>query len=277
MLLWFGDEIDAPACPENAAGLGYEGHGDPSALPLPCGACSCAPTAVTCGLPAGITVSAAPCGDGGSPAPFDGPAAWDGGCTAYDAVDSGVGSLTLAPLVVNESGCTPAQAPPGAMSGLWSTFARACTSSAGGTCPSTGETCSPAISDTFRRCVFFLAEGDVECPSASLGPYTEKHVFFASADDTRQCSSCDCAAGPGTCSAVLSVYADSACGGVPLDIPVTSATSAMPLCSDLPGSALGSKSVRLAKSTPGTCQPTGGKSIGMVIPSMPSTFCCLPP
>jgi hypothetical protein len=27
---------------------------------------------------------------------------------------------------------------------------------------------------------------------------------------------------------------------------------------------------------PGTCQPSGGASMGMVVPLMPSTFCCLP-
>ena len=278
MLLWFGHESDAPACPENAAGVAYEGHADAGG-PLTCGACTCTPPAGTCGLPVSITANAGSCAagpDAGSPAPFDAPAGWDGGCTAYDGIDAGVASLTTAPLTLNESGCTPLQGPPGPTPDLWSTFARACVSSAGGSCASTGETCSPAASSGFRQCVFFLAEGDVACPSASFSPYTEQHTFFASADDTRECSPCTCASAPGTCSTELWVYANSMCSGKPADIILA---SAMPPCSDIPGPplpTLGSKSSRPATYTPGTCQPGGGVPLGVVVPLMPVTFCCLP-
>jgi hypothetical protein len=270
-LLWFGHEIEAPACPDNAAGVGYEGNADPAG-PLPCGACSCTPQTATCGLTASIGANAAPCDAGADAAPatpFGGPAGWDGGCTPYDAVDGGVASLTIAPLTLDESGCTPVRAPPGESPGLWSTFARACALNA---CPSTGETCAPTASSGFRRCIFFLA-GDQDCPGVSLSPYTEKHVFFAGADDTRGCSSCACTSAPGVCSSVLSVYADDACSDKPIDIPLTSATA---LCSNVSNSTLGSKSIRPAIYAPGTCQPSGGAPIGMVVPLMPSTFCCLP-
>jgi hypothetical protein len=277
VLLWFGSETAAPACPESAAGVGYEGHADPTTMSLPCGACSCESPTGTCGLPLSVTASAAPCAvDAGSPStPFDGPAAWDGGCTTHDALDAGAKSVTISPLLVTEGGCTPMQAPVQTnMPGLWNTFARDCTSSAGGTCASTGETCAPTAPDGFEQCVFFLAEGDTDCPSASFSPYTEKHVFFGGANDMRQCSPCTCTSETGTCSAMLSVYSDGACGSL---LASDTITSTMPLCFGLPDLALGSKSVGPVTYTPGTCQPSGGESMGSVVPLMPSTFCCLPP
>lgn len=275
VLLWYGASIDAPSCPASAAGVGYQGYAEPTTN-LVCDVCSCSTPTGTCGLPATITLSAASCNeDGGTTSPFDPPPAWDGGCIAYDAIDAGVvGSVTVAPLALNERGCTPVLTPRGSTEDPgWHTFAFDCTSSAGGTCPSTGETCTPTAPMGFRQCV--TIEGDMDCPSASFNPYTEKHVFYTSATDTQACSACDCASAPGSCSATLSLYANSTCSGAVLG--AVTVTSDTPGCVTAAGATVQSQSSGPATYTPGTCQPSGGVASGTVTPGEPSTFCCLPP
>src|SRR5580704_10099541 len=91
-LVWFGPEPDAPSCPVTAPTVVYEGHADLDAGPLPCGPCQCDSPTGACGLPPTLAASSVGCPGTGASAiltPFDSPAAWDGGCTADDAVDGG--------------------------------------------------------------------------------------------------------------------------------------------------------------------------------------------
>jgi hypothetical protein len=176
---------------------------------------------------------------------------------------------------MNESGCAPSQqivphkTPP-----AWSTFARGCedtSSGTRGTCAKFGETCAPAAPAGFRQCVSH--EDDLDCPSFT--PYSEKHLFYGGADDSRDCSPCSCGAPTGSsCSASLSVYSDSACSTSILSNQIDSMG---PHCFDLTaGSSLGSKSISTPTYTPGQCQAGGGDPTGSISAVMPSTFCCLP-
>ena len=287
VLVWWGPESDAPPCPELAPSIGWEGRAGLSAANATCGACSCDAPTGSCSAPDTITANAAACsGSTALHTAFDPPAAWDGGCTAENAVDAGVlcggtpvvpgvkcvQSITIPPLVMHESCAATVQVVPHDKPAVvWSTFARACTSGGNGSCAMLDETCAPTGPAGFRQCV--LHEGDVDCPSFT--PYSDKVVYYLGVDDTRGCSDCACSAPAGsTCSATLSIFSDHACGTV---LDTASLNAATLLCHDVtPGSALGSKSMETATYVAGKCDATGGQPIGSATAAEPSTICCLP-
>lgn len=284
-LLAIGTPLAMPSCPSVAPAIIYEGYAGLDMSPASCPTCSCAPPAGSCGLPATVTAStSAACPDDGPGAvltPFDPPSGWDGGCTSEGAIPSGascvagpcIRSLTIAPLTLQESGCTSTATSGSTIPDVsWSTYAVACIGSAAGVCAKKGDFCAAlALVDGFLECIFH--DGDVACPS--YGAYFERHVFYASADDTRSCSACACGSAAGsTCSAEVSVYTDSACSSLLFADAITSSVTS---CIDVPtGSMLGSKSASPATYTAGACSPSGGEPTGSVAPTMPSTFCCLP-
>jgi hypothetical protein len=284
-LLAIGTSLARPSCPGVAPAVIYEGYAGLDTSLASCVACSCAPPVGSCALPATVTAStSAACPDDGPDAiltAFDPPTHWDGGCTSEGAIPSGAPcgampcnrSLTIAPLAVHESACTPSASPGTMIHAIsWNTYAIACIGNAAGSCAENGDFCAALEPvDGFRECIFH--DGDVDCPSYSA--YTDRHVFYTSADDTRSCSACTCGSPVGsTCAAEVSVYTDSACSSLLFADAVTaSATS----CIDVPaGSMLGSKSAGPATYTPGSCPPSGGEPTGSVAPVMPGTFCCLP-
>ena len=284
VLLWYGAELSAPACPDSAPAVGFEGHADLNAPDPICGACACEPPAGACDLPATMTANAATCALNGASTPhttFDPATDWTGACDTNAPIPAGklcsgvkcVQSVTIAPLTLQES-CAPVTPPiPKDHPSTWATFARACTWTPRGDCPSLGDVCLPAapVPDGFRVCVSH--EGDVDCPS--FGPYLDKHVFYEGVEDTRSCTPCACDPPVGsTCEALISVFEDGVCSSV---VNVATATAAGPTCHDLPaGSALGSKSAGPATYTPGACAPSGGEPLGSAEPIGPVTFCCLP-
>ena len=143
--------------------------------------------------------------------PFDLPAEWDGGCLPDKAIPPGtsIQSVTIEPLAVQESGCTPSQPVPVLAPVTWSTFAWACQGTPSGTC-SDGEYCASFVpAPGFLVCVGH--EGAVTCPTDS--PYANPYVFYdPTAYDTRSCSACACGSPSGsTCSADVSVYSDATC------------------------------------------------------------------
>jgi hypothetical protein len=121
----------------------------------------------------------------------------------------------------------------------------------------------------FLTCIF--QDGDQVCPES----YPDKHVVYSSFEDQRGCAPCACEPpADSVCTGRLTLYKDTACTDL-LDYLLLS--SAAPTCNDLlPGVPLGSKDVDKLIYEPGTCAPTGGEPMGAVIPSAPSTFCCLP-
>jgi hypothetical protein len=237
----------------------------------------------SCALPATLTAHAASCantGPGTPSTPFDPPSGWDGGCTTNDAVDGGqlcdgglcVQSLAIAPLSVNEPGCTPMQAPVTKDPPSWGQFARMCRGAPFGGCGNDGLVCSPLSTPGFLVCI--AQKGDNDCPGS---PYTEKHVFYTSYQDTRSCSSCSCGPPAGSvCTSEVTAYSDDTC----MSAPVASvlADSSAPKCLDvISGSALRSKSASSPTYTPGICTPSGGDPMGSVVPVDPFTLCCIPP
>ena len=282
-LFWLGPEGSAPACPELAPVVAYQGHDGLNVPSTSCGTCTCSASSGSCAPPLTLTASSKPCNiPGAVTSPFDGPAAWDGTCTAQDCISPDTGcnhalsvqSLTAAPLVLTEQGCTPSLVIPLSLSTpSWTTAVLACrglaTSPLG--CSDRGQACVPsAMPPDFSMCIYH--EADVSCPDA----YPDKHLVYAGFDDQRACSLCACSAPVGSsCSAALSVFKDGACS-VPLigSVPIGSSKSA---CFDLvpAGLPLGSKTVSALAYGAGTCMPSGGEASGTLEASGPSTFCCL--
>lgn len=289
-LVWIGEAgpgAEAPPCPASAALLGYEGYADLDA-PSACGGCQCGPPSGTCHVPASMTANAGPCGAPGGvvQTPFDPPSGWDGACTSHGAVVGGalcsgvpcVQSLTIAPLVVEESGCAPSSVvttgnigPPPA---VFHTHARVCRGFASGSCAHSGDVCSPPVPPGFLRCVFH--DGDVVCPPPAQGPYQERHLVYAGVDDGRSCSPCVCGPPEGSaCIGAISVFSDPAC----VDSLVSSylIDAEGPACVDLvSGAALGSKSATPPSYVPGACAPSGATPMGEAKPIGPTTLCCAP-
>jgi len=159
--------------------------------------------------------------------------------------------------------------------GNWSLYALACTSSAGGSCMSTGETCAPAppSGSGFRLCVAFYG-AEVSC--SDLGPYQDTNVFYAGSTDDQTCASCTCSPPTGdACSARLSVYGGSACDEATL-LASETLTAAQPICFGISDAGIGSKAMGPATYTAGTCVPSDAGSIGNIVAAEPVTFCCLP-
>lgn len=280
-LLWIGAEKDAPPCPVEASAEAYSGHADLDA-PIGCGTCTCASPAGSCALPAMMTASAAPCGQGGTATPFDPSPGWAGACDSNEAIPSGklcsgvpcVQSLTIGQLAVKEGGCAPSQPQPQSPP-TWKTYGRECQRFPYRPCPAnSGDVCVPVPPPGFRVCIFH--GGDVPCPTPADIPYQERHVFYDTFQDTRACSACACGTPAGsTCSSKLSIYTDGACSTLAYSATVD-ATG--PACHALPaGSPLGSKSATPPTYTPGACPPSGGMPLGAAIAVGPSTYCCLPP
>ena len=283
-IVWMGAESDAPPCPNAASVLAYQGRADPTA-PVVCGKCSCGGPTGSCGLPATLTASSAAC-PGTDPnavvTPFDPPSGWDGGCTANDAVGAGqlcdggpcVQSLTIAPPLVNETGCVATLSPTEQGDISWATFARSCKTAVEEACDDNQRLCVAVAPPGWKTCIF--EHGDFDCPTDLVSVYSEKHTFFAGVKDTRSCTACTCDPPVGsTCSAEVFVYGDSACATVPSYAETILSTGGE--CHDLaPGAALGSKSSSAPIYAPGACQPGGGQGMGGVMPAQPSTFCCMP-
>ncbi len=281
-LFWLGPEGSAPACPEQAPVVAYQGHEGLNVPSTPCGTCGCSASSGSCAPPLTLTASSKPCyAPGAVTSPFDAPAVWDGTCTAQDCISSDAGcnhalsvqSLTAAPLVLTEQGCTPSLVIPLSLSTpSWTTAVLACrglaTSQVG--CSDPGQACVPsAVPPDFSMCIYH--EGDASCPDA----YPDKHLVYAGFDDQRACSACACSAPVGSsCTAALSVFKDGACSALLLSVPISSSS---PSCVDLApaGLPLGSKTVTALAYAPGTCTPSGGEASGTVEASGPSTFCCL--
>jgi hypothetical protein len=283
-LLSLSPEGTAPACPADAPVVAYRGHDGLNVFPASCGACSCSAPSGTCAPPLSLPTSSKPCGDGsGMTKPFNGPAAWDGSCTANDcispdpgcALSMSVQSLTAEPLGMMEQGCTPSIGVAQDASGpSWTTAVLACrgTPIVGLVCSDYAQICvQQAAPPEFAMCIY--RETDVSCPDS----YPEKHLVFSGFDDERACSACACSSPAGSaCTATLNVFKDSdgTCSVPLLSAPVSSSG---PACFDLvpAGLPLGSKTVTDLAYQPGTCVPSGGEASGTVEPTGPITFCCL--
>ena len=285
VLLAIGAETaPPPECPTWSPQRYIAGRADLTSPPSTCGACGCDAPAGSCALPATLTASSAVCDITWNPWSFDPPDGWTGACTQANAIPAGklcggvpcTQSLSVAPLTLTESACTPtltspSAAPPGPPT--WSTVAYTCEGIPSGTCSNPGETCAPVVPPPppgFTVCI--AVTGDRSCPDE----FSHKRVVYDHFDDNRSCSACGCSAPTGgKCSGAISIFDNGACGTNP--VLVLTAMSDVSTCGTVPtGGALGSKSAGPLTHTPGSCLPSGGDSIGSADPVEATTFCCRP-
>ena len=277
-LLWAGDMEQAPACPDGASAIGYEGYSG-FGTALPCSPCACdPPPSVSCAMPETWTASSVACSGPGATTPFNAPAGWDGSCTAEDAIPAGalcnnspcVRSLLIEPPVATAGACAPTPQVPPPAENAFSIFAKACVGNAYyPPCAASGELCVSAAPEGFATCIFH--PGDVECPA----PWNDKRIYYETFQDSRGCSACGCGPAEGaSCIAAVQVFSDNACGAA-LDSTLVSSNIGSSCQDLLTGVALGSKTAEVVLTEAGACPPTGGEPIGDVEPNEPATFCCL--
>jgi hypothetical protein len=276
----FGTPDTLGPCPDWAKTPGFEGVADMQVDPYACPACECSPAA--CVLPSeGMFASDAKCGgDGAVSTPF-GPegGGWEGTCNESNAIPAGlscgevacVQSLSVPAMVVEDCkpfavGDAPPPQPP-----IWGKAVRECLI---GTLPSEGcaigEVCPPDVPPGFQLCMFMKGDDPAfTCPAA----YSHREVFYAGADDQRECEACTCGAPEEPqCTALVEAFSDAACG-TPAGSVMVSADEAA--CVDiLSGSALGSVEAWMVIDKPGSCAASGGTPAGGIEPAGPVTFCC---
>ncbi|HVK66935.1 MAG TPA: hypothetical protein VM694_20760 [Polyangium sp.] len=219
---------------------------------------------------------------GSAETPFHPPDAWDGACTAENAVpaslDCGgvpcVQSLTVGKLGTTDVGCVPSAASTLPLpTPQWGEVAIACEGleDTGLSACAEDEMCAPRVDEGFHACV--VLDGDAICP---VEGYTERHVYYRTFTNTRTCTACSCGDVEGSsCTAAVTAYKDDACDAFLLGTTISSDKGA---CIDMSplGQPLGSKRVTDLKYSSGTCAPSGGTLEGVAEPSEPVTFCCVP-
>ncbi len=274
---WYGMTTALPAsdkrCPPKAPVPSWLWHSAPVQA-LDCPSCSCAPSTGVCMLPETVTINPSPecpsdTTDAG--APFNPPSAWDGGCTANDAIaaikcDGGTCSVIVGPTIPIDE-CAPKQVviPKNVP---WGFAAYTCTGRTEGSCADPGEVCTPSPPAGFSICVNRAGDDtNIACPVG----YPARNVVYLAADDNRSCAPCGCEPPQGSsCSSLVSLYADDACS---VQVGAVTATSSTLVCVNVPaGSPLGSKGANPPVYSPGSCQPNGGGQIGAVQPTDSYTF-----
>jgi len=284
--LWIGPAADAPTtCPEDEYFLRvktFEGHADLVPGAVTCPECACGESETKCGVPTEWTVVARSCDEppDATEVFFSGPDNWNGICStqtkiAADLACPGDEPCTQSVLVSAPSPegapCTPTTTgditkaePPW----TWQTVAFGCFDDKRYYCDN-GELHVRSIPEDFLLCIERVGSS---CPEY----FTELRTVYRDAEDDRACAECTCAPPTGNlCSVKVTAYSDQACGTVAGSAFVSSNEGS--ICFDVPdGTALASKSAKLADTTPGACTPGGGEPIGDVHGKDPIVFCCQP-
>jgi hypothetical protein len=209
------------------------------------------------------------------PLGFSAPDPWNGACNVAMAPLQDRMSVLVEPVTMFESGCEPVQHDvPRAGSPTWGTFARACLGNGfTAACPDPSDYCAPTSEpppEGFSQCVHH--DGDQTCPPG----YPNKHVFYNSATDLRECTGCTCGDPKGgTCSMTVDLYRGDMClPGFPNYIGTYPVNSTQSMCHSFPAGLLQSKWGAPLGYTPGSCEARGGEPVGHVELLGPSTFCC---
>lgn len=221
------------------------------------------------------------------------PAAWDGTCFGTNFYQGG--QLTCGPDVVMTMSCAQNTGDPcnvsvratgvAALNGscqatptvtkpdlVWERFGRACgdAPTTGGGC-NVGQVCLPRMETPYESGVCIMMAGDNACPA---GAFTEKHVFFDDVMDTRDCTACTCGvASGGSCPTTINIYSDTAPGCMNLIASFPAGE-----CFDLVGNPTIAARAATAPGAPtgGSCLPSTPAATGTVMPTSPTTFCCIP-
>ncbi|HEY2511320.1 MAG TPA: hypothetical protein VGI39_10710 [Polyangiaceae bacterium] len=262
--LFDADSGVPPACASPYAAAAFDGTADPIAPPATCG-CTCnPPSSATCGS---VTVG------------FFFDSSCKNACTGTP--------VTVTPGGACVTGCpgalTMRASPPAATGGTctgnasksvpplgWGHTARACapgTTDAPGGCGA-GALCVARPPAPFAPALCVWRAGDLACPA---GPYAVRSVYYAGANDTRDCTACTCDASGQTCSAAqISTYADGECPSNPAGTILGDGS-----CVSAPGS---TSVVRAGPSSPSAsgCTPKPVSATGTVVPTGATTVCCTP-
>jgi hypothetical protein len=277
-----------PECPgEFPSTIPYTGKSGLVAFQAACTKCSCgAVENEACDLPNLITVFEKTCGNAGaavSPNNLSVPASWDGSC--YGVGNAPGGQLSCganmnekcntsvkadAPTVTVGS-CAASGGEAAIEPVSWMVLGKACGNApAGGGCGAS-QVCQPTPATPFKSGLCIYKDGEqASCPGQ---PFTDRHVFYEDAQDTRACSECSCDAPKGgKCTATIRVHTTANCtDAVPTQFQAGS-------CGSLPaanGPVFGREATNITV-TPGTCVPKGGAPTGAVVPTSATTFCCIP-
>src|SRR5262249_33710818 len=142
-LVGLGDDPHGLACPTQASGKYFSGFAEPP--PPVCTGCACATPSGSCGPPVAATANDGPCSAPGAGTPFDAPIPCDGNCATPPTVTS-VRSVTVAPIILNESACVPSEllAIPRKLPAS-AAYALGCHGEVQGSCPNTGDKCVPSL------------------------------------------------------------------------------------------------------------------------------------
>ncbi|AUX36220.1 MULTISPECIES: hypothetical protein [Sorangium] len=280
VLLWEGSiDEEPPPCPPDASEGGLLLYGGLDPAPG-CAPCACSQPA--CELPAGVTASSLYMCQDGAPetrTPFDAPAGWDGACVDTAPIPpEQVGSVAVAPATAVP--CAPVEAivpRSGSLGSPWKHHAKLCAGSfyEGACGDGSGEVCFPRFhkrpTPAFKRCVQVTAGADDEklrCPNE----YPKAHTWYLGHDDG-VCSPCACTATePSVCEALVSTYADAACGREIASVIVNEEGG----CADpSAGFSLGSMRAEWVTNAPGTCEASGGEPVRDRTPVDRLTYCCI--
>ena len=264
-----GEDDEAPACPEPAPRVVFEG-GDGLSTRQQCPSCAC--TAPECVLPPGLLVWNVKFCDENAPGAMaillGPPEGWDGSCyefppqpeTLYRSWERAGTSLTPCEVITGPE--------PMVAEIVWSAHARACA------IDEPAKIATAATTTPFTRCVWQDSEV-AACPES----FPVRKVFFEGAEGSLGCSPCTCGEpegsrcrsrtgydpAPGCNPDVWGMY-PSELGPGSCGTPVT----------DEPGIMweLFSMYSEWEINTPGTCPPAGGAPLGEVAAIGPATFCC---
>jgi hypothetical protein len=221
------------------------------------------------------------CGEMASPSgTLEMPVGWNGSCHGPDGYGGGqvqcggpcnVSVSSAAPTVTGGS-CAAKGGQSTVPPLSWAILGKACGGSAIGAGCGAGNVCQPKPPLPFISGVCIYKSGDVMCPG---DPFTQKHVFYGNAVDTRACTACQCGGVVGgSCAVEMSVYSDALFSTCTTGIATFNAGG----CANLNGnpSVYGRKATITQAPSGGTCPPSGGQPTGSVAPSDPTTFCCVP-
>lgn len=260
----------SPACPNGADGeIYYDGAGDPAS----CTACSCgAVQNATCSLPQMLcyedSSSCSGTPDVTSPADtscHDFPYGFlcTGGCSSPQKCElASLGAITGSP-------SCPASGGVPTLPDRWQYQHDACryTELGGGCGP--GQACVAMDAAPYDQPACILQAGTTSCPSG----WPTTIDAFGDATDTRDCSPCSCQTSGLSCSGgKATIFDNDSCGGGTMEVSGSSCHEIGNYSDDKNGS------YRLTAATvSGSCTPAGGQPTGNVVPSDPTTICCLAP
>lgn len=266
--LFDGLAASAPQCTNSAPSL----KANADLVPAPaaaCGACTCTAQNATC---SGVHVDGAKgncqsCAQNfGSLAP--------GVCYNYSygtLICDGfnAGAFYFGTSTVAKGTCTPDVAKPTPMKTAvqWNRVELGCQVFAAKVDCDSGFVCQPVPKPPFAKGMCIQKQGDLPaCPGA---PYTQRFLFYQSANDTRDCGACGCGMAPDPLACTATVTTSTTDGTCQTGTVINS----LPGCSaDYPGYA------KLDAKPPAkpTCPANGGAPTGSVTPSNPVTVCCMP-